>query len=232
MIRFKPLEPTPDKIGYLWSRLEGLREKALSDDATIEQFVQGLATPGSTHFEVWEAGEVVGLISLFRIYPWSGHVHLTLFDKMLLPRVSRLTRFMKRVMEDQGIRILYAFVPETNEASTRLRQRMGWSADGVSRMSLIRDGKFLDKYIYSMTYEEVCHGITERADRAKGISAGPGDTGRDLPVSVGHAESGAGFVCEIPEGRSETIPTDLLDRQGEAQAWVLRRAGVWDDQWA
>src|SRR5262245_24371520 len=224
MIKFKMFEPTPDRVTMLWQMFESLRGKALDDDSTITQFVQGLVTPGSTHFEVHEAESLVGFVSVFRLRPWSAHVHLTLFDKMLYPRIRRLLRFAFRVMNDQGLKIIYAFVPETNLASRMFLNRMGWREDGLTRMSARVNGEFISKYMFSLTLEEVEYGLKQRDYRNETYEGGSSDSGRDHTFFVRHDQPGSGYLREVLPRGTEAVTTVELDVTGRAYAWLFERS--------
>ena len=158
MLKFSPLDRTPEKVQWLWENIVRLSRYTLDDDHLERpELERNLADPQNLYFEAQEEGQPVGFISILPASAWSATVHAIFFDLRTRGRAERLNQLARWVMGHSSYSVLRAAPPATHRSSVALLRRMGWSEDGMVRAAFRRGGALIDCVLFSVTQEELAN---------------------------------------------------------------------------
>lgn len=145
---------TPEKIDSLWQKFSAFPVTA--DDFTKgskQVFVDSLLQPNNIFYEI---GDELGLASATCVRPnMDALVHLVMFDKRLRGRERLFTDILTELFIRCRLHRCTAVVCETQATARKLLVRLGFVQEGVMRQATLRNGEYLDLYVYGLSRVEL-----------------------------------------------------------------------------
>lgn len=138
---------------YAWEQLQQF--PIVFDDynrGNIKSFYDKLLDPRNIILDI---GPGKGIAAGFMVRPKLDMVlHLVMYDRRIKGREATYREMIRYFFDNLELRRMSAIIPEDARVSVKLVKRLGFSLEGTIRQGILRDGKYLDAYMYGILKEE------------------------------------------------------------------------------
>jgi hypothetical protein len=148
-----PFVLTQENVQRAWIKLQEF--PVIFDDFNknnIQNFYDKLLDP---HNIILDIGPGVGIAAGFMVRPGLDMVlHIVMFDKRIKGREPLCREMMKYFFDKLQLRRMSAIITEDARTAVKLALRLGFTLEGTIRKGVLRNGEFLDAYMYGILKEE------------------------------------------------------------------------------
>lgn len=166
-MNWEPLVLTEQKVVDLWNQIRAF--PMVFDDFSRDRydlFVAKLFNPANVFVDI---GPGLGLAAGVACTPRLDTVlHLVMFDRRLRGREPVFHEIMQFFFERLQLRRMTAMIADDCRTALRLVERLGFKHEGVMRQAMLKEGQYVDVYVYGILREELA-AITKHG----GDSPGP-----------------------------------------------------------
>ena len=145
------------KLFMLWEQLKKFR--VLFSDLTkgdFDNFVRYVTSPDTFWLEIYNGGEVVGLVTLEGIERLvEANAHVLFLDKHLADKIDICKEIVKWLFGNFTFHRLTVEVPVNYYWSVRLVKELGFKHEGRRREVTLIEGKWVDSYTFGLLRQEV-----------------------------------------------------------------------------
>jgi hypothetical protein len=153
-IGWEPLVLTPQKIYDLWRKISQF--PIIFDDfgkGNYNDFINKLLNPMNAFADI---GPGLGLGCILGIKPrLDATVHVVMFDRRLKGREPVFRDILRHCFEKLQLRRLTAIISEDAVLAVALVKRLGFTLEGTMRKAMLREGRYVNVYIYGLLREEL-----------------------------------------------------------------------------